>query len=363
LIEDVFIFDATVHSFNLDRSNVQDNRWARALHQAFLDWHERYSPPGSTLPADLYMRNWSPEALTEVLFLESRTDMAGTHTLRLDSFFKDGLVDFDDVRELAERWPERFVCYLGVEPTQGPSCLEDLRRQHELLPQAVGLKLYPAQAAPYRAFRADDPEVSLPLFELAGELGIRTIAFHKSLAVLGIPSASFHVDDIEGAACAFPDLSFEIVHAGAAFLEESAQVISRFENVYANLEITSLLAVTRPVLFDEIMATLLYWGGPEKILYSTGAMEFHCQPILDAIWRYQVSDRMLERFSMEPLTRQDKEKILGRNYAAIVGVDLDWAKARIAGDEFSRRVACEGIAPPYAHWKRRMGAPAEAGLA
>jgi predicted TIM-barrel fold metal-dependent hydrolase len=356
MIEDVFVFDATTHSFNLDESNVQDNRWAKALWDAFLEWHEVYSPPSATLASDLYMRNWPAESLAEVLFLESQTDMGGTHNLRLDSFFKDGLVDLEDVIEISKRWPNRFVTYLGVDPTEGPSCLEDLKRQHELLPEAVGLKLYPAQANPYRSFRADDPEVSLPLFQLAGELGIKTIAFHKSLAVLGIPSESFHVGDIEGAACEFPDLNFEIVHAGAAFLEESAQVIARFDNVFANLEITSLLAVTRPVLFDEIMATLLYWGGPDKLLYSTGAMEFHPQPILEAVWNYKVSDRFLERFAMEQLSREDREKIMGRNYAGIVGVDIVEAAAKIAGDEFDKqRDANGGLRPAYSYWKERMG--------
>lgn len=356
MIDDVFVFDATVHSFNLDESNVQANRWARSLWDAFLEWHEVYSPPEATLPSSLYMRDWPPESLVEVLFLESQTDMGGTHNLRLDSWFKDGLVSLENVIELVDRWPDRFVPYLGVDPTVGRECLDDLRRQKELVPNAVGLKLYPAQVNPYRPFRADDPEVGLPLFELAGELGIRTIAFHKSLAVLGIPSTTFHVDDIEGAAMVFPDLNFEIVHAGAAFLEETAHVVARFENVYANLEITSLLAVTRPQLFDEAMATLLYWGGPDKILYSTGAMEFHPQPILEAVWNYQVSDRMLERFSMEQITRDEKARIMGKNYARMIGVDLEEARRHVAADELSERRDREGIAPPYTYWKRRMEA-------
>jgi uncharacterized protein len=356
VIDDVFVFDATVHSFNLDETNVQDNRWARSLWDAFLDWHEVYSPPQATLPSALYMRDWPPESLVEVLFLESQTDMGGTHNLRLDSWFRDGLVSLENVIELMEQWPNRFVPYLGVDPTVGKECLDDLRRQKELLPNAVGLKLYPAQVNPYRPFRADDPEVALPLFQLAGELGIRTIAFHKSLAVLGIPSNAFHVDDIEGAAMVFPDLNFEIVHAGAAFLEETAHVVARFENVYANLEITTLLAVTRPQLFDEAMATLLYWGGPDKIMYSTGAMEFHPQPILEAVWNYQVSDRMLERFSMEQITREEKARIMGQNYARMIGVDLEEASRRVAGDELSQRREREGVAAPYSYWKQRMKA-------
>jgi predicted TIM-barrel fold metal-dependent hydrolase len=360
MIDNVFVFDATVHSFNLDESNVQDNRWGRSLWRAFLEWHEIYSPAQARLPAELYMRNWTPESLTEVLFLESDTDMGGTHNLRLDSWFKDGLVSLDDVVELRERWPNRFVTYLGVDPTVGPSCLDDLRRQKELLPDAVGLKLYPAQVEPYRTFRADDPELALPLFELAGELGIRTIAFHKSLAVVDVPTAPYLVGDIEGAAMRFPSLNFEIVHAGAAFVEETARVIGRFENVFANLEITSLLAVTRPRLFDEAMASMLHWGGPEKIVYSTGAMEFHPQPILEAVWNYQLSEHAMDRYALEPLTRIEKAQILGGNYARLIGLDLAEAWERIKDDEFSVRRAADGLSAPYSHWQQHMTAAGRA---
>ena len=45
----------------------------------------------------------------------------------------------------------------------------------------------------------------------------------------------------------FPDLNFEIVHSGLAFVEETAHAIARSHNVYANLEIKPVDAPrTRP---------------------------------------------------------------------------------------------------------------------
>jgi predicted TIM-barrel fold metal-dependent hydrolase len=260
--------------------------------------------------------------------------------------------------EIAERWPDRYQIYLGVDPTAGPSCIDELRVQKERLPAAIGLKIYPAQIDPYRPWRADDREAAFPLFEAAQEIGLKQIAFHKALAVLGVPTAPYRIDDVEGAAMAFPDLNFEIVHAGTAFLEDTAHAVARFHNVYANLEITSLLATSRPYLFDEIMATLLYWGGPEKLLYATGCMEWHCQPILEAFWNYQISEEMQRKFNLRPLTREDKSKMLGENYANLVRIDIAAAQQRIASDEFSREVHEHGLASPYSHWRERLGATA-----
>ena len=353
MIDGMFVLDATVHAFNLHGSNVQDNRWARDLHQAFFDWHVEYATPDELLPYDLYMRDWSAEALTEVLFKESNTDVGVHHVLRMDSWFRDGFVSFEKNLELYQRWPNRFLMYLGIDPTS-EGCLDDLRRQKEMIPDAVGLKIYPAQVNPYRAWRADDREMAFPIFELCQELGLKTVAFHKSLAVLGVPTAPYLIDDIEGAAMAFPDLNFEIVHAGTAFVEHTAHVIGGFANVYANLEITSLLACAAPRVFAEAFAAMLYWGGIEKLLYATGSMEWHSQPIIETLATYQLPDDLSTKYGLSPLTRADRELLFAGNYARMMGLDLDELRRGIEGDEFDQwQQSNGGLAPGYSHWRQR----------
>lgn len=359
MIEDVFVADATVHTYNLDPSNLQPNRFARLLTDGLVDIFLRRSPQGTLMPAEWYARDWSPESLAEVLFLESQTDIGGHHVLRLDSWYLDGLVSLEKNLELAERWPHRFAFYCGVDPTS-KACLDDLRRQKELMPDAIGLKMYPNQVEPYRTFQADDPEIAVPLFELCQELGIKTVAMHKALPIMGLPTDPYRIDDMEAAATMFPDLSFELIHAGLAFLEETAHAIGMHRNVYVNLEVTSVFACSVPGLFDEIMAKLLFWGGPEKILYSTGAMEFHPQPILETFWNYQPGEEYQKKYSMSPLTKADKAKMLGENYAWMIGLDLEEVKRWIAEDEFTKAVSERGLAEPYSHWKARCEAEGSA---
>ena len=71
----------------------------------------------------------------------------------------------------------------------------------------------------------------------------------------------YRMDDIDAAAAAFPDLQFEVVHGGFAFIEETAFQLARFSNVWVNLETTSNLAVAKPGAFERVMAGLIAHAG------------------------------------------------------------------------------------------------------
>jgi predicted TIM-barrel fold metal-dependent hydrolase len=68
----------------------------------------------------------------------------------------------------------------------------------------------------------DDPEIAFPLFERALYLGLKAVAIHKAIPLGPVPMDHYRMDDIDAAAAAFPDLQFEIVHGGFAFIEETA---------------------------------------------------------------------------------------------------------------------------------------------
>ena len=243
------------------------------------------------------------------------------------------------------------MTYVGVSPTRGLEvCLKDLEDQMRELPHSIGLKLYPDEVEPFRSWRMDDPNLAYPLFERAQKLGIKTVAIHKAIPNGPVPINPYRVDDVDGAAIHFPDLSFEIVHSGLAFVDETAHAIARFHNVYANLEITSLLMHHGPGLFNEIMAQFLFWGGPEKIVYSDGTLFCHSQPLLEKFWNLEFSEELRDKYNLKPLTKADKALILGGNYARIVDLEVEKAKKRIADDEFAQERARTGRQPPYSNW-------------
>ncbi len=60
----------------------------------------------------------------------------------------------------------------------------------------------------------EDRVLVYPVFELAMELGITNIAVHKALPLGPVATEAYRVDDVGYAASEFPDINFQIVHAG-----------------------------------------------------------------------------------------------------------------------------------------------------
>ncbi|SRR5713101_1121744 len=353
MIDDIFVINAVSHTYNMSPSNVLPNRFAHALWKFLGDAMGMvHSVMGLELAPEDFLTDWSVDALARANFLESDVDIAAHHTLPLFSYFEDGFAPHSKTNEALTKYPDRFLGYVAVDPTMGiDAALKEMDRQLDEVPAAVGLKLYPSQVEPLRSFRMDDPKVAFPLFERAQERGIKTIAVHKAIPLGPAPMNPFRVDDMDGAAVAFPDLSFEIVHAGSAFVEETATLLAWHPNLYANLEITIAYALMAPKLFEDIMVAFVRAGGPEKVLFGDGgSILIPSQLMLEALLAFQFSDESCQGYGIQKLTHEDKAKILGGNYARIIGLDVEAAKARIADDEFSRTRRETGIQPHFSNF-------------
>ncbi len=354
MIDDYFVINAVAHAYNLEPANVR-NRSGQLLSDMLWGLHESWSPPHARMTFEEFTSDWTVDALAQALFVESDVDIASTHTLRLDSYLDDGLAAREKTVEAATKYPERFIAYVGVDPTAGlDTCLRDLDEQMAELPQAVGLKMYPAQVEPNRSWRLDDPDLAFPIIERAIEHGLKTVAIHKAAPLGPVPMNPYQIDDVDGAAGRYPEMNFEIIHAGLAFTRETSLALARFPNVYANLEVTSLLLLKAPQRFEDVLADFILWGGPDKILFSDGAMFAHTQPFLEAFTKFQFSEKTCEGMGVELLTREDKAKILGLNYARVVDLDVEAAKAKIAEDQFSMVRRTAPRPEPYAAWKKEF---------
>jgi predicted TIM-barrel fold metal-dependent hydrolase len=284
-----------------------------------------------------------------MLFAEGQTDIGIMHVLPVYCY-KDGLCSYEKALEAQTRWPGRSATYCGVDPMQGAAAMEEMERQVEEL-NPLGLKLYPNSwaATEVRGWLMDDPEVAFPFFERAEQLGLKAVAIHKAVPLGPLPLEHYRVDDIDRAAMAFPNLNFEIVHGGMAFLEETAWQLARFQNVYVNLEITTSLLARRPKAFHQAMASLMQYGGPfalDKICWGTGAMAYHPQPLLE---RFVRDFKFTEEEVYGGLPEIDdvaRGKILAGNYARMTGLDVDARLEAIKGDEFDRMTE-DGLKAPY----------------
>ena len=353
-LSETFVLDAVSHAYNLDAGNILNERYARGIGEMLFGMLDRGMPANHRITRESFFREWSVAEVASMLFAESQTDVSTFHPI-LAAPFKNGLVEPKKAAAAVDRYPGRFLAYATVDPL-GEEPLAELERQTELY-DPVGLKLYPSSFAggDHDTWRMDDPEVAYPVFERARELGIDVVAIHKALAFGPVPRRPYDPSDVDEPAENFPELTFEVVHGGLSFTEETAWQVARFPNVKINLEGYGLLMAAGSRRGEEMFAELLSVGGEavfEDLFWGTGTMAGHAQPQLEAFRDFRISDevrRNLGTFETLPqVTDEHKRNILGRNYAETVGLDIDALQERHADDEFAERGGDgEALAAPY----------------
>jgi len=336
-LNDVFVADAVTHAYNQAESNFRVPRYAEQVADIGVALEEKM--PGSyRRTQETFLSDWSVADTTSTLFRESQTDFAVFHPQSI-TVFHDGLTAEAKAKRFVERNPTRTAALASIDPIGLDDPKADLTRQVEEF-DPHGVKVYPSYweaDGTHHGFRMDDPEVAFPLWEHVADLGLDVVAVHKAFPFGAVPMESYKVGDVEEAAASFPDLTFEIVHGGISFAEETGWQIARHPNVYVNLELTLAEIATSQASFADTLEELLYGGGKaavDKLLWGTGAPHFHPQLLLERFWEYDFPE--MESFSGPfQLTQADKRKILGENFAEAHGFDIEELKAGMADDEYS----------------------------
>ncbi|WP_214104363.1 amidohydrolase family protein [Acrocarpospora catenulata] len=348
-----FVIDAVAHAFNLTEDNFAFPKHARPITDMIYGVISA-APEGYRLAPEATFRDWDMADTAAMFFRESDTDVAVFHPTPIFAY-KDGLSGVEKGVDALRRYPQRFIAsYAAVDPLMGKKAFEDLERQAELL-NPIGLKLYPTSWVGDRAgsWRMDDPKIAFPLYERAAELGIKVVAVHKAIPLGPAPTQhSFDPVDVDGAADAFPELEFQIVHGGAAFTEETSWLLARHTNVTVTMESLNIILANQPRTFAKILLGLLHVGGApvmEKLYWATGTMQYHPRPCLDMFEDFTFPEDLLENYGLfgpiPQITDRDKANMLGLNYARAHGLDVEALKAGIKGDEFDTGASARDASP------------------
>lgn len=352
MIDDMLVIDAVAHAYNVDPSNFVESAMGAVAGKIAYDVHVLCSPRDGDewrLTPDQFLRKCDPEMLAWAFFAESHTDYACYHETPLFGFFKDG----GSPRELGKAFRAstgRAWSYGAVQPWDTAAALEHLDQQLEE-DGIIGIKFYPSDLwkGEVRRLRFDDEELVFPIFERAQQLGIRSIAIHKAVVMGGAtPIDDFNVHDVETAARSFPDLQFEVVHGGWAFLDDTVMLAEFLPNVWVNLEATSAFLNFAPARFAHVIGRLLAAGAEDRILWATGAMAMHPHPLLEKFSKYAIPDDLAEGYGYPPLSDAVKRKILGENFARLHGLDVAALIENRPRDQL-REAQDSGLAPPWSH--------------
>lgn len=365
MINDIFVIDGVGHALDFSDANVVETvppdqiEGFRAFgYSGFVEQIESHEP-GYRLSREEWSTHFTAEDLAHAFFVESDVDMVVGHAVHIKPLFKHGMFRWDVLLDLRNLAPNRTLLYAAVDTfdTGREQIYEEMARAVEQ--GAIGFKFYPSNGMFDRAANRlvsqfyDDPENAYPLFEKAQELGVKTVAFHKAQPVGVGPNTVVGVQDISTAAAEFPDLQFEVVHAGWAFLEDTAYQIQYHPNVYANLENTLGLVVNQPRRFAHILGTLLRAGAEDRLFFGSGCGLNHPDPQIRAFMAFEMPEELIEGYGYPRVTGAIKRKVLGENIARMHGIDIEQRKQAIADDEWTK-LRAGGKAAPWSGLRSRL---------
>jgi hypothetical protein len=370
MIEDIFVIDGVAHAYDFSPNNRAGACDPQLYTQIGIFGYQQLHlaleslEPGYLLSLEEFTARWRAEDLAHVFFVESDVDMIVHHSVVIPSCYRHGAARWDTSVELKRLAPDRVLLY-GCIDVFNEDRQQIFEEMEKMVGQgAVGFKFYPTSGffdtASHQLVTLfyDDPERAYPFFEKARELGIQHLAFHKAQPLGPGPLDALRVQDVSTAAQAFPDMTFEIVHDGRAFLEECALQLMLHPNVYANLECVINLVVRQPRRFAHIIGTLLQYGGPDRILFATGCALGHPEPVLRRFMEFEMPEDLLNGYGYPEVTPEIKRKILGQNMARLHGLDIDQIKRRIQDDPWSR-LRAKGKAEAWSAHRARTSSSIE----
>ena len=352
---DYFIIDGVVHCYNHMPVNYRDPAQAgRAVAGGYAhSVHMAVNPAPYQLTSAQWARDWQAEEVVEQAFLESDTAMICMHSVPFFYAYFDGMVSNYKGAYLKSRYPERVLWYAAID------ILDEPKKVFSLIDQVVqqgadGIKLYPYRTNPDtlkgETWYMDDPVRVFPIFEYAISKGIKHIATHKLIGYEGDETPYMKARDFAGAAEAFPDVWFHIVHAGWLFLDETIEVLKRFDNVTAVMEGPMFWAAFDVPKFTKLLSMYLNQVDLNRIIYASAAANQHPYFVTRAILDYEPPADADFKWG-----EHEKRRIMGANFADIHGIDIKAQRKKIAGDKFEVIKERDGMREPFSE-QRAPGA-------
>jgi predicted TIM-barrel fold metal-dependent hydrolase len=322
MINGVFVFDCVIHVYDLSDGNLRPDEpssdHARETLARQNDWTTHFQP---NAPHQVRKR-WTVEEVYDLVFTQGGADMAMAQAVPIYDWYQDWFAPVETQYEMADKYPGEVLFCGGVDPNwQGvDAALKEIDRQARDL-GARSFKFYNGHLT--NSWRCDDEKIAYPMYERAAENGVKVLQFHK-----GAPFGKQNVEDLrpndlQKAARDFPDLDFVIHHAAIPYFDETADIVSRFPNVYVALSGNINYALVAPMMVQQQLGALLASAGPEKILYgSEAALVGSPRPFIENFLKLEIPEHLRVGYGFPQLTDADKALILGGNFARLMGVEV-----------------------------------------
>jgi predicted TIM-barrel fold metal-dependent hydrolase len=317
--ERVLVIDAHTHLWDARVENRR-NRYGRTFIDSFWGSHVGLTPPELRWDYERFLHYGAAGAVQD-LFVEGHVDLAITQPTYLYDFYVHGLNTVEQNAALKRAAPERVLLNGRFDPRDGTAGLERLEADHAAW-GFTGVKLYTAEwNGDSRGYSLRDDGVGVYL-ELCRKLGIRNIHIHKGPTIHPLSMDAFDVRDVDDVATAFPDLTFIVDHCGMPRIDDFCWIAGQEPNVYGGLALIPSFIRARPKHFAGMLADLLFFLGPDRLLFGSDYAITSPGWIVEAFMAFEFDDETA-REAGHTLSLDVKRKILGLNAARLYGLDAE----------------------------------------
>ncbi len=332
--EEIFVIDCHSHLWDASPAN-QLNKYGRGWIDCFYAYHKNLSPD-YVWPLEKYEK-YTPEDMVHDQFVKGYVDLAFLQPTYLIDFYKNGFNTIEQNSVMKSSYPDRYILNGAWDARDGEAGLEYLRRQKGEW-DIQGVKLYTAEwRGASKGYKLSDPD-SYRYFEECIKLGITNIHVHKGPTIYPLNRDAFDVADVDDAASVFTELNFIVEHAGLPRIEDFCWIATQESNVYAGLAVVLPFIHTRPRYFAEVMANLMFWIGPDKILFGSDYAIWEPKWLVERLMAFEMPDDLKAEYGAgTEMTMEVKRKILGLNAARLYGIDPDAHMAKVKNDTFSKQ--------------------------
>lgn len=331
--EEVFVIDGHSHLWDASPEN-QANKYGRGWIDCFYAYHKNLSPPEYVWSLEHYEK-YSPDDMVHDQFVKGYVDLAILQPTYLTDFYKKGFNTIEQNSVMKKAYPDRYLLNGAFDPRDGEAGLDYLRRQKGEW-NIQGVKLYTAEwRGSSKGYKLSDPE-SYRFLEECIKLGISNVHVHKGPTIYPLNRDAFDVADVDDAASMFTDLNFIVEHAGLPRIEDFCWIATQESNVYAGLAVVLPFIQPRPRYFAEVMANLLFWIGPDKILFGSDYALWEPKWLVERFMAFEIPEDLQAEFGVK-MDLETRRKILGLNAARLYGINPEEHMAKIKDDTFSQQ--------------------------
>jgi predicted TIM-barrel fold metal-dependent hydrolase len=147
---------------------------------------------------------------------------------------------------------------------------------------------------------------------------VQNIHVHKGPIIWPFNKDAFDVADVDDAATLYRDagLRFIVEHCGIPRIEDFCWIAAQEPNVYGGLAVVMPFIHASPHYFGEVMAELMWWLGPDRLLFSSDYALWTPKWIVEKFMAWDFPDDIKASRGLS-MSLEDKKKILGLNAARL----------------------------------------------